>query len=59
MLGNGQEQYEKFTVTVGRKRKTKYQYDYRDNKGELFSTIKATLDDCRKARDEWSNHATA
>jgi len=49
----GQEQYETFTRTVNRKKKTYVQYDYRDHDGELFSCVKPTLDDCRKARDAW------
>ena len=48
-LNNGKEQYEQFK----RRRKTYVQYDYRDTDGELFSTVKPTLADCRAARDEW------
>jgi hypothetical protein len=52
-LQNGQEQYEKFTVKLGLKRKTKFQYDYRHANGELFSVVKSTLTECREARDKW------
>jgi hypothetical protein len=45
----GQEQYE--TYTSGGV--TYYQYDYRHHDGELFSTIKRTIEACREARDEW------
>jgi hypothetical protein len=30
-----------------------YQYDYRHKDGELFSTLKETLDECRAERDKW------
>jgi len=50
-LKNGQEQYEKFTYRVGGKNKTRYQYDYRDGDGKLFSCTKPTLKECRAARD--------
>jgi len=30
-----------------------YQYDYRHTDGELFSTLKETLDECRAERDKW------
>jgi len=49
----GQEQYETFTRTVGRKTKTYYQYDYRHTTGELFSCVKPTLEICREAKDNW------
>ncbi len=29
------------------------QYDYRDMDGELFATVRSTLDECRKERDLW------
>lgn len=55
-LSNGGEQYEKFKRRLSsRKSKTFVQYDYRDTDGELFSTVKPTLDACRAARDEWLN----
>lgn len=49
----GQEQYERFTTTIGRKRKRMIQYDYRHTDGELFSTVANTLEKARKERDEW------
>lgn len=33
--------------------KTYYQYDYRHKDGELFTTLKETLAECRDARDMW------
>lgn len=51
----GQEQYESFTRKVGRKAKKYCQYDYRSPDGELFSCIRKSLEECRKARDEWEN----
>jgi hypothetical protein len=30
-----------------------YQYDYRHTDGELFSTLKETLEQCRDLRDKW------
>lgn len=50
-IENGEEQYESFERPY--MRKTYVQYDYRDTDGELFSTVKPTLDACRAARDEW------
>lgn len=44
----GTENYEKFKHG----RKTYIQYDYRNEDGELFTCVKPTLADCRKARDE-------
>ena len=46
----GQEQFEGF---VGGRRGEWVQYDYRHLDGELFSCIKRTLDECRKAKDAW------
>lgn len=55
-IGNGEEQYEEFERRCrSRERKTFVQYDYRNTDGELFSTVKPTLDECRAARDEWLN----
>jgi hypothetical protein len=57
-LSNDLEQYEKLTRSVGRKqRKTYIQYDFRAESGELFSTVKPTLDECRAARDLWLRDA--
>lgn len=49
----GQEQYEFFTRSVGRKEKEYCQYDYRHTNGKLFSCVKPTLELCQAARDEW------
>lgn len=50
------ENYEKFKLKIGCKVRTLYQYDYRDTTtGELFSSVKPTLDECRRLRDEWLN----
>lgn len=46
----GQEQHETFTLRSGR---TAVQYDYRDEHGELFSTVAPTLEEARARRDEW------
>lgn len=51
-LRKGDEQYETFERRRGqRKRKVLVQYDYRDIDGNLFSTVKPTLDECRAARE--------
>lgn len=48
----GEERYEKFVA--GAFRGTEYyQYDYRHPDGELFSTVKKSLEECRRARDEY------
>ncbi|MDR1465409.1 MAG: DUF3873 domain-containing protein [Oscillospiraceae bacterium] len=52
-LNNGEEQYERYTPRVGRKPSPRYQYDYRDYDGELFSCTRKTLDECHAARKEW------
>lgn len=49
----GSEKYETFQTGFGRKRHTLYQYDYRNQSGELFSTCAATLEECRVRRDKW------
>ena len=50
----GQEQYRKLNNGLkGIRRKTYFQYDYRDFNGELFSCVKPTLEACRAARDAW------
>jgi hypothetical protein len=49
----GQENYEKFTGNTGYRKKVMYHYDYRTLDGVLFSTIKPTLNECRKVRDQW------
>lgn len=45
----GTDNFEKFTV----RGMIYYQYDYRAPDGELFSTIKPSLRQCRDARDKW------
>jgi hypothetical protein len=48
----GEEKYTK--CVLGAFRGTVYyQYDYRHTDGELFSTLKETLDECRAGRDKW------
>jgi hypothetical protein len=49
----GQEQYESFFRKVKGKNKKYCQYDYRHMDGELFSCVKATLEECRAERDLW------
>lgn len=44
------EQYERYVDWRGNAR---IQYDYRDKNGNLFSCIKNTLEDCRRAKYEW------
>lgn len=48
----GQEKYETYIDYRDIKR---CQYDFRDYDGELFSTVKKTLEECRRARNEWLN----
>ncbi len=50
----GQENYVKCVLGafLG---KTYYQYDYRHTDGELFTTLKPTLEQCRELRDKWLN----
>ncbi len=50
-IKNGEEQYESFERPYMRGQYV--QYDFRDNNGELFSTVKRTLAECRAARDAW------
>lgn len=41
-------------MTIGRKRRTFYHYDYRDTAdNELFSCVKPTLEECRRLCNEW------
>jgi hypothetical protein len=49
----GSEKHEYFIARFGRQTKRMCQYDYRHVNGELFSTVKPTLDECRTARDKW------
>ncbi len=52
----GTEKYEKFSLGIGRRKRTMYQYDYRDTDMELFSIVKPSLDECRAERDKWLNN---
>lgn len=48
----GEEKYTKCVLGAFMGR-VYYQYDYRHTDGELFSTLKETLDVCRAERDRW------
>jgi hypothetical protein len=48
----GEEKYTRCVLGAFRG-KFYYQYDYRNKDGELFSTLKETLDECRAERDKW------
>jgi hypothetical protein len=48
----GREKYTKCVLGAFRGR-IYYQYDYRHPDGELFSTLRETLDECRTERDKW------
>lgn len=48
------EQHEVFFAGIGRKQKKMVQYDYRAEDGELFSCIRLTLGECRRARNDWA-----
>lgn len=54
----GNENYEKFRTRIGHKLVTRYQYDYRHTDGELFSTVAASLTECRERRDKWLEQKT-
>lgn len=54
----GEEKYE-FFKTHGFRPKTLCQYDYRDTDGVLFSCCMSSLEECRKAKDEWLNSKQA
>jgi hypothetical protein len=47
----GYEAFEVFYSPTLKKELVEYQYRHTD--GELFACVRATLDDCRKARDRW------
>lgn len=49
---SGEEKYTKCVLGASWGR-VYYQYDYRHTDGELFSTLKETLDICRAERDKW------
>ena len=53
VCATGSENYEAFTTRLGRKTVKRYQYDYRHTDGELFSTVAASLTECRERRDKW------
>lgn len=48
----GEENYTTFRPSH-RPRSLYYQYDYRDESGNLFSVAASTLDECRAKRDKW------
>jgi len=52
-LSAGKEQWQTYLTTILRKTKNLVQYDYRHTDGTLFSCVKPTLEQCRKARDWW------
>jgi hypothetical protein len=52
---NGQEQFE----TFHHNRKNFVQYDYRTPDGELFSTCKPSLEECRQAKENWLKQTIA
>ena len=49
----GEEQYEKYIPRMDRKKRTRVQYDYRDQDGTLFSCGAWSLEEARRLRDEW------
>ena len=52
-IGPGEEQYEFYVSKITKKYYC--QYDYRDANGNLFSCVRPTLEECRKARNIWLN----
>lgn len=46
---NGQEKFEKFTTNG----KSYFQYDYRTESGELFSTIALSVESAREKKNQW------
>ena len=50
-LQNGEEQYEEYYSDV--LHKTLVQYDYRDDRGALFTAVGKTVEQCRSAKDKW------
>lgn len=48
----GEENYTTFSP-AHRPNSVFYQYDYRHEDGELFSTVAPTLEQCREKRDKW------
>ena len=53
---NGHENYEFFTITIGRKTYDKIQYDYRHIDGKLFSCVANSLEEAREKKDKWLNN---
>lgn len=49
----GKENYEFFTVNLGRNTYRKVQYDYRHTDGELFSCVANSLDEAREKKNKW------
>ena len=49
----GTEKYESFQMSIGRKRRTFVQYDYRHTDGDLFSCGEAHAGRVQRLRDEW------
>lgn len=49
----GSENYCTFSTRLRGKNAKVYQYDFRAENGELFSTVAPTLAECRRKRDEW------
>ena len=49
----GTEQYEFYTSKMGFKKRRLCAYDYRHTDNSFFSCVKASLEACRHARDEW------
>ena len=49
----GKENYEEFTMTIGRKVYEKVQYDYRHTDGELFSCVANSLEEARERKNKW------
>jgi hypothetical protein len=51
---SGEENYTTFRP-AHRPNSVYYQYDYRNTKGRLFSTVATTLEECRAKREKWLN----
>ncbi len=49
----GKENYEFFTINIGRKTYDKIQYDYRHTDGELFSCVANSLNEAREKKNKW------
>ncbi len=52
VCANGKENYTTFRP-AHHPNQPFYKYDYRHTDGELFSTVAATLSECRNRRDKW------